>query len=351
MACVLLGLGVFSQAAAADKLYVVERERGRLAVVEEGRLSREIPGLGNLNHATVKFLKGFAYVISRDGRLSRVDLSQDRVVETARVGESGIGLTFVGDAVAVANYDPPSVVVVDQQLKPLTTIETGSRNVGIQSRGNLLVFSLMDKDQVWVADANQDFQVVSRVPVGQMPFDAMLAGHSYLIGFFEDASIGVLDLESGSYRTHDLTPGGETLLKIPHFGLWGKASQAVYVPGVKQRCLHVLDLPDLTYRARVELQGNPVFAVVAPGGQFLAVNYSGDREDFVSIVDLRTLQIVRELEAGRRVMHLRFSADGERLYLTSYRDNKLKIFETRGWSLTETVDVPGPSGIFLVPAE
>lgn len=62
----LLLLPIF---AFCEKLYVVERERGSLAVIEEGRLRGEIGGLGNLNHATVKFYNGFAYVISRDGFL------------------------------------------------------------------------------------------------------------------------------------------------------------------------------------------------------------------------------------------------------------------------------------------
>lgn len=340
-----------SQPVPADKLYVVERERGKLAVIEDGRLTREIPGLGNLNHATVKFLDGSAYVISRDGQLSKVDLQSDKVVGTTSVGESGIGLTFVGGAIAVANYEPPSVVVVDENLEPLSTIETGSRNVGIKSLGNLLVFSLMDRDEVWLVDAEQNFEVVSRVPVDKMPFDAMLAGDSYVVGFFQESKLGVLDLKSGEYSAQALTGGGEVMLKIPHFGLWGKAKEAVYVPGVKERCLHVLDHPEMKYRARVELKGNPVFVVVAPDGRYLAVNHSGDREDYVAIVDLESLEVVRELEAGRRVMHMRFSLDGEQLYLSSYRDNKLKTFNTKDWSLMETVDIPGPSGVFLVPGE
>ncbi|MBW7941752.1 MAG: NirF protein, partial [Candidatus Kuenenia stuttgartiensis] len=47
----------------AEKIYVVERERERLAVIENGVLSGEIGNLGNLNHATVKFNKNFMYVI------------------------------------------------------------------------------------------------------------------------------------------------------------------------------------------------------------------------------------------------------------------------------------------------
>lgn len=38
----------------AEKLYVVERERGSPAVIQDGKFEGEIRDLGNLNHAIVK---------------------------------------------------------------------------------------------------------------------------------------------------------------------------------------------------------------------------------------------------------------------------------------------------------
>lgn len=342
-----------------ERVWVVEREKGALAVLEGGARLAEISGLGDLSHATVKFHAGAAFVVSRDGYLSKIDAATLALVRRVKVGDSGIGLDFVRtpgrDFVAVANYAPPEVVVLGLDLEVHRRIATGSRNVGIKSEGGLLVFSLMDKDQIWVVDAKDDFKVVKKIEQGgQMPFDALLKDGAYLVGFFKDPSLGHLDLGSLDYRKRRLVEDGKELtLKVPHFGTWGVTGPArdrVYVPAVGARQLHLLDLGRFAYLGKVELGGTPVFAAVSPDGKQLAVNFSGERENFVAVVDPATGKVLRELEAGRRVMHLRFSADSKKLYVSSYFDNAVKVFDTGRWVAKAQVEVASPSGLFLGPA-
>jgi len=81
----------------AEKLYVVEREREGLSVIEDFKRTKMINGLGNMNHATVKVHGGFAYVISRDGFLSKLDIQTDSLVRKVKVGKSSISFTSVDD--------------------------------------------------------------------------------------------------------------------------------------------------------------------------------------------------------------------------------------------------------------
>jgi protein NirF len=351
--CVCLALLLLCSVAQAEKFYVVERERGNLAVIEDQKLTGEIEGLGSLNHATVKFYKGSAYVVSRDGYLSRIDVATDRLVKKVKVGESAIGFIFIKDHVAVANYDPGSVVILDPDLNIIKRIETGSRNVGIKTWKNKLVFSLMDEDAIWVVDADKDFEVVHKAEkVGKMPFDAMISENHYVNGFFHETFFGYLDLESFEYKTIPLEQkDGEVLFKIPHFGLWGLTEEEILLPAVRDRKLHFLDRTDFSYKGALELDGNPVFVVTSPDGKHAAVSFSGDYENHLAIVDPETHKVVSDIDAGRRVMHFRYSADGSKLYLSSFFDNKVKVFNTQNWELLTEIPVPTPSGVFLAPEE
>jgi protein NirF len=335
----LLGL------AFGEKLYVVERERSALAVVEEGKLLKEIGNLGNLNHAVVKFWKGYGYVVSRDGFLSKIDLERDEVVKKVRVGKSSTGLDFTETYIVVANYDPETVVILDEGLNLLREIKTGSRNVGIKAYGEDFLFSLMDKDQVWWIKGMEEYM---RFEVGKMPFDALLYGDHYLVGFFKEDGVGLIELNKKTYKKLSFKKKGEEVVfKIPHFGTWGVYEGLAYIPAVGEKKLYVVSLRDMKLVGEIALLGLPVFVAISPDGKYLAVNFSGDREDYITLIDREGGETLRELTAGKRVMHLRFSKDGKKLFISSYFESKVRSFDVPSLKLLYEVDVPNPSGVFL----
>ncbi|MEW6278411.1 MAG: cytochrome D1 domain-containing protein [Candidatus Eremiobacterota bacterium] len=332
---------------------MVERERGKVALIQDGKLSAEVGDLGDLSHATLKFHRGDAWLVSRDGRLSRIDPCGPRVTATAKVGNSAIGLTFVGDHVAVANYDPCDVVVLDRDLREVRRIPTGSRNVGIKAEGNRLFFALMDRDEIWVVDAARGYALEKTIPeAGAMPFDALLAEGRYVIGLYKESAVGVLDTRSLEYRKIPLkAPDGSPVLKIPHFGMWGVAGRRAFLPMPGVPKLYEVDLDSMAVLRTLELPGQPVFAAVAPDGKTLAVNYSGARENFVSLIDTADMRHMQDLEVGQRVMHLRFSEDSRNLYASTFFDNRVHVLSGQPWASGSSVAVPGPSGLFLAPTE
>ena len=97
----------------------------------------------------------------------------------------------------------------------------------------------------------------------------------------------------------------------------------------------------------VQLIGRPVFAAVSPDKKTLAVNFSGDQEDFISLVDTNSKKVMTSFKAGKRIMHLRFSSDSQLLYATSYFENKLHIFEMKTNKVKFSLPVSTPSGIFI----
>ncbi|MGB9874209.1 MAG: cytochrome D1 domain-containing protein [Hydrogenobacter sp.] len=340
----LIVLFLFVSLSFGEKLYVVERERGAIAVIEDDRLVGEIGELGNLNHATVKLWKGFAFVISRDGYLSKVDTHKDLLLKKVKVGNSSIGFDFTENSVVVANYDPDTVVVLDEDLKVIKTIKTGSRNVGIKGHGRAFVFSLMDKDEVWlVEDGN-----IIKFRVEGMPFDALLSGDAYLVAFFKSSGVGRIDIKKRKYEKLSFTSQGkDVVFKIPHLGTWGVVGSKAYIPAVGEKKIYEVDLQSLHVLRTYDLPGLPVFVVVSPNERYVAINFSGDKEDYVALLDVSEGRLT-EVKAGQRVMHLRFSKDGRKLYVSSYFDSKLKAFEVPSMRLVYEVGVPNPSGIFRI---
>ena len=339
---------LFSAMVFAQTILVVERERGSVALIDSGGEVHHIGGLGNMNHATIKFFFGHAYVISRDGYISKVSLSQKKLLKKAKVGDSSIGFISCGGKIAVANYSPTTVVFLSPELETLKVFETRSRNVGIKSDGQLLFFSLMDKDKLWVIDCRSLKVVRTFKNVGAMPFDALFSGDRYIVGFFKESSIGVLDTENLVYRKVKFQKGSEEVtFKIPHFGLWGVYGELAYIPAVAQRKIHVVNIKTFRYIGSVELPGLPVFVAVSPDGKYIGVNFSGDKEDFFSLFDRNTLKELKRERLGRRIMHFRFSPDSGYIYLSSYYENKLKKVSVPELDVVREITLPTPSGVFI----
>jgi len=150
----LLGLffATFAQAEGKklEKIFVVERENSALAVIKHNLVWDEIKGMHNCNHAVVKFRDNDGYAITRDGYVIKFDPIKDKKLKEYKTSKSAIGFIIGKNYVAVANYDNKTVEILDRDLNPIQTIQTGSRNVGIKTYKNYLVFELMDDDQIWV---------------------------------------------------------------------------------------------------------------------------------------------------------------------------------------------------------
>lgn len=331
-----------------EKIYVVQRERESLQVISPNKIDK-IEDLGNLNHATMKFKWGNGYLLARNGFLSKIDIVNDKLIKKVKIGKSGIGITFSNDHIIIVNYDPSSVVILDKDLQTIKTISTDSRNVGVKVFKNLLVFALMDKNEIWVLDSSDDYKIVKKIEnVGNLPFDALINEKNYLVGFFNEPTIGFLDLESFSYKRISLAKNDSNIVyKVPHFGYWGIVDDYAFVPMAAQRKILVIDLKQKIAIKEIDLKGEPVFASVSPDKKLIVVNYSGENENYLSVINTDKKSIEHTFEAGKRVMHLRFSKNGEKLYVTSYFENKMHEFQVNKWNKLNSVDVATPSGVFL----
>ena len=338
-----------------EKIFVVERESSSLAVIEKGLPKSHITGVHNMNHGVVKFDGKDGYVISRDGYVVKFDPEKEVVLKERKTSDSAIGFTITKNFLAVANYAKKSVDILDRDLNPLQSFETGSKNVGIKTYKNYLVFSQMDNDKITVLrDKNggkglPNFEIYKEFKdVGVMPFDAMIKDNNFITGFFQSDHYGVVNLDTMKYSKIKILLGDrKPVLKVPHFGFWSIGGGYVFIPAVGNNKVLVYT-PDFKFVKNIETEGLPVFTALSPDKKYLAVTFSGKKFPVIQIIDTKTLKIVKRFEFDGKVLHVRWSNIRPNLYVSVNDTNKVAVINTKEWYLSrEIFQIKKPSGIFI----
>jgi len=354
-------------------MVIIERESSSVVVVDSLRhtILGRISDLGLLHHATVSFSHDarYAYLVSRDGWLNKLDLLSLKRVARVRAGDSAIGLAVTLDNrfIAVSNYEPPVVKIVDAET--LTVVHTisahkevegkkvTSRTIGmVDAPGNLLIFSLMDADGIWVVDANKnDFPVIMKFwDIGRMPYDALLTpdGRYYIAGLYHSPHLAMLDTwKFDQIKKISLNdPLKKTpkmgVRKVPHLEGWAMANNLLFAPVVGEARLTVYEFGTWKLIKSIPLAGMPMFAMSGPDGRHIWVNFSDTNNRFIQAIDSLTLEVVKTIEIGDRVFHMGFSPKGKSIYISSYKDNKVVVLDTTTFLKIKELPVNNPSGIF-----
>ncbi|MEA2111730.1 MAG: cytochrome D1 domain-containing protein [Campylobacterota bacterium] len=339
----------------SEKLFIVERENESLAVIDGGLPTGRILNMHNMNHGVVKFDGKDGYVISRDGYVVKFDPESEKILKEHKTSDSAIGFTIDKNFLAVANYAKKSVDILDRDLNPLQSFETGSKNVGIKTYKDYLIFSQMDNDKITVLkDTNYGKGLPKFIihkefeDVGVMPFDAMIKDNNFITGFFQSPFFGVVNLDTMEYKKIDILLGNrKPVLKVPHFGFWSISDGNVFIPAVGDNKVLVYT-PDFKFVKNIETEGLPVFTALSPDKKYLAVTFSGKKFPVIQIIDTSTLKIIKRFEFDGKVLHVRWSNVKPKLYVSVNDTNKIAILDTKQWYLSrEIFQIKKPSGIFI----
>jgi protein NirF len=369
-AAAVLALGLAACAApplrgTGDLGLVVERASGRVMLIETtGRTAlARIEGLGDLSHAAAVFSRDarYAYVFGRDGGLTKVDLLRARIDRRVIQAGKSIGgaISQDGRIVAVANYQPGGLKLFDARtLELLAEVPAGAKVVGIaDAPGNRFVFSLFEKGEIWIVDANDARRPgVQRIQgVGRQPYDGLVTpdGRYYVAGLFGEDGLALVDLwhpEAGARRILEGYGRGEQPLpvyKMPHLRGWAAAGRYLFLPAIGRHEVLVLDRVTWREAGRVAVHGQPVFAVAQPGGRRVWVNFAFPHNGVVQVIDVEKLAVLRELRPGRAVLHMEFTPRGEQAWVSSRDDGRVVVYDTGTFEERARLPAESPSGIFL----
>ena len=352
---ILASLYTSASAKMEEKYFVVERENSSLAVIEHGLPRDHLEGMHNMNHGVVKFDGDDGYVISRDGYIMKFDPINVKKIKEYKTSDSAIGFTIGKNYIAVANYAKKSVDILDRDLNPLQSFDTGSKNVGIKIYKNYLIFAQMDNDKLTVLkDKNggkgkPDFVIYKEFKdVGVMPFDAMIKDNNYIVGFFTSKFFGVIDLDAMKYKRIDILLGDrQPVMKVPHFGFWSISGDKIFIPAVGDNKILVYD-KEFNFIKNIKIEGTPVFSALSPDEKYVAVTFSGKKFPVIQIIDTKTLEVIQRFEFDGKVLHLRWSKHTPSLYVSVNDSNMLAVIDTKKWFKKRDIfQVKRPSGIFI----
>ncbi len=349
----VLFFGFLVSSLANEKIFVVERESSSLAIIENSIVTDHILDMKDMNHGVVKFYEKDGFVITRDGFVLRFDPDKNVILNEYKTSKSAIGFVIEKDFVAVANYDDKSVDILTKDLKPIQKIITNSRNVGIKTYKDYLIFAQMDSDTITILKRNpknkpfflpyKEFK-----NVGIMPFDAMMDNQNFIVGFFKSPYFGVIDMDKMELKQIKITAqNDQPVLKVPHFGFWSIGSKQVFIPAVGDNKVLVYD-NEFHFIKNITTKGLPVFTALSPNKKYLAVTFSGENFPFIQIIDTNTLEVIKEFHFDGKVLHLRWSEETPNLYVSVNDTNKIAVINTNDWVLTKEIfQVKKPSGIFI----
>lgn len=350
---------------------VVARASGTLAIVNtsEPRVLAQVPGLGDLSHASVVFSRdgASAFVFGRDGAMTRVDLLQQRI--TGRVMQAGnsIGgaISQDGRLVAAQNYQPGGIKVFDARtleavadIPAVGTDGRPSRVVGLADLpGSRFIFSLFDAGEVWIADlADRRAPRLTKFrDVGKQPYDALVTpdARHYIAGLFGEDGLSLIDLWAEAPAPRRILSGygrGEQPLpvyKMPHLRGWAVAGRRAYLPAIGRHEVLVVDTETWAEVGRIPVAGQPVFVMARPDGRQVWVNFALPDYHRVQVIDTPSQRVVRTLEPGAAVLHLEFTPRGESVWISSRDANRVSVVDTATFETTAQLALDAPSGIFF----
>ncbi len=376
VAAACLGLALLAGCSPAlrgtgDLGLVVERADGRLMVVENSTSTQlaSVTGLGDLSHAALVYSRDqrYAFVFGRDGGLSKVDILTGSVVGRVMQSGNSIGgaISQDGSLVAVANYTPGGIKVFDsatlEQVADIPAIGADgkpSKVIGIADlTGKRFIYTLYDAGEIWIADLADPKapRITRHTNIGKLPYDALITGDGrwYLAGLFGEDGIALLDLwnpDKGVTRILDHYGKGKEALpvyKMPHLRGWAAAGDEIWLPAIGHHQVLVVDKGRWTEKTRIDVAGQPVFAMARPDGRQVWVNFAVPDYSKVQVIDTQTKKVIKTLEPGLAILHMEFTPKGERVWLSARDSDKVVVYDTE--TLEKVAEMPAarPSGIFF----
>ncbi|SUS05584.1 Cytochrome C oxidase Cbb3 [uncultured Defluviicoccus sp.] len=329
----------------------------------------------------------FVYLGSRDGWVSKYDLYGLTPVAEIRAGINlrNIAVAADGRTVAVGNYLPPSLVILDAgDLTPLKLVE-GADKLGTPSRISAVytarprhgfIVALKDAAEMWEVSYRADPEPVARglvhnyepgmlegmfdtgpFPVRRIALDDVLDDFFFdpdyrnAIGAARNARAGqVINLNVGR-KVADLALNG-----MPHlasgitFAYEGRTVLAT--PLLNEPAIAVFDIQTWQPVRRITTAGPGFFLRSHENTPYAWTDTSlGSERDQIQIIDKRTLEIVRTLRPapGRLTSHVEFSRDGRHaLVSVSEMDGALVVYDAERFVEVKRLPMHKPSGKYNV---
>ncbi|HJV24140.1 MAG TPA: cytochrome D1 domain-containing protein [Aromatoleum sp.] len=338
-------------------------------------------------HGGPKFTADGRYVFfaSRDGWITKYDLWNLKVVTEVRAGINtrNVAVSPDGRYVAVANYLPHTLVLLDGDLKLQKSIAVTDREGKISSRVSAVyeatprksfVAALKDVPEVWEISFDPK---AAEIPVGFI-HDYKYKEGAFVPGYLNPRRTELADPLDDFFFTQDYSTvlgasregvgqvvnldvrrkiGDLALDGMPHLGSgisWDWQGRRVMAStNLKAAEVTVIDLKDFSVIKRIPTRGPGFFLRSHENSRYAFVDSMMSREakNILQVIDKQTLEIVKELKAppGQTLAHVEFTRDGRyALASLSETNGAIVVYDARTLEEVKRLPMNKPVGKYNV---
>ena len=321
-------------------------------------------------HGGPKFAQGGRYVFfgSRDGWVSKFDLWNLKMVAEVRAGINArnVAVSPDGRHVAVANYLPNTLVLLDGDLNLIRTIPVAAEDDGRASRVSAVydarprqsfIAALKDVPEVWEipyagSAADPGHLVPRRTRLTEVLDDFFFTqDYGQLMGASREGRGQVVSLDARRKIADLPLPG------MPHLGsgiTWKRDGRVLMAStNLKAAEVTVIDLADWSVVRRIPTRGPGFFLRSHEKSDYAFVDsmMSPTARNVLQVIDKRTLEVVREIEGppGRTLAHVEFTRDGRHALASLWEDDgAIVVFDARTLAEVKRIPMRKPVGKYNV---
>lgn len=333
----------------------------------------------------------FTYLMSRDGWVTKYDLYSLQPVAEVRAGinSRNVALSSDGRFVAVANYLPRSLVLLDAgDLSVKRVIPAVALRGGATSRVSAVydarprrsfVVAMKDIPEVWEVsyDDNAPPVYTGLVHSHEKGMTEGLAASAGLFSLRRIALEEPLDdfMFDPAYRNllGSAREGGRTVVVnltvgrpvaevplegLPHLGsgiTWAEGGRRLMAtPNLKRPEVDVIDMANWSVAARIPTDGPGFFLRSherTPYAWTDSMMGAPGARDTIQVIDKRSLQVVRRLRPapGRTAAHVEFTRDGRHALVSLWEDDgAVVVYDTETFEEVARLPMRRPSGKYNV---
>ena len=339
-------------------------------------------------HGGPKFTPDGRYVFfaSRDGWISKFDLWNLKVVAEARAGINTRNAAVSGDGkyVAVANYLPHTLVILDAELNPVKILPVTDKEGKQTSRVSAVytaeprrsfVAALKDVKEAWEVSYDpkapeipmgviHDFQYREGtfVPGFLNPKRALLddylddffftQDYSELMGTSRDGGRGQVVHLDVRRKIADLELPG-----MPHLGsgiTWTWQGRPVMAtPNLKDGVVSIIDMKSWKTVKQIATPGPGFFMRSHENTRYVWVDsmMSPQNKDTLTVIDKATLEVVAHLKPvpGKTLAHIEFTRDGKYALASLWEnDGAIIVFDAQTLKEVKRLPASKPVGKYNV---
>lgn len=318
-------------------------------------------------HGGIKYTGNgrYAFAVTRDGWLTKIDVYNLKVVGEVRIGLNTRNIAISSDDkyLLAGNLLPSTLTLIDvATLEPIKVVEVKSIE-GNSSRvsvvytahpRNSFIIALKDSAELWEMSYNLSENTAVKFKIEQ-PLDDLIFAPDYkiLLGTTREPESNYAQLVDLDLKK---TIKNIEMSGLPHLasGITWQTKDKAYMatPNIKENAVMVFDLKDWSLATKIPTDGPGFFLRSHENSPFAwADNFLGENKDLIHVINKKTLKVEKILKPAPSLTtaHVEFTRDGRYALLSVWDENgAVIVYDANTLKEVKRIPMKKPSGKYNI---